>query len=243
MLRTQVIGHGTEAIVCLHGWSSVFDSAPEFTAALGRRYTLILVYLPGYAGEPDDPRTESLDWLLGEIAAAIEPLVFTRFHLLGHSMGAQIAVQLAQRYPEKVEKLILIGVRPPERRRELTGWWLKVPGFVRLIRSIPWLEHRIVNRAFAYALQLTPGNQPKPFRPVNVSVHGAFDTLVAHLRRYADPFQAKRPALYIYGDQDRMRPQIWPAGKELYLVPGAGHWVFAAEPTALADRIRDFLEQ
>ncbi len=241
MLLTRVIGSGKEAIVCLHGWSSIFDSAPEFLEKLGRHFQLVLVYLPGYSGQPDDLQTESVDWLLSEIAATLESRGFTRFHLLGHSMGAQFAVQFAERYPDRIDKLILVGARTPEKRNELSAWWSNLPGITRLVRSILPLEYRVVNRAFAYAQQLTPGREIKTFQPINVSVHGAFDTLIANIRQYSDPFQTKQPTLYIYGENDRMRPDYWPKNKMLYLVKEAGHWVFTAQPGLLAEKIQQFL--
>ena len=62
------------------------------------------------AGESDpEPTTYTVADMAGDVVALLDHLGIERATILGHSMGGYIALQFATRYPERLDKLILVG--------------------------------------------------------------------------------------------------------------------------------------
>lgn len=92
-------------LVCLHGWGlnrQVFKG-------LGERWPgpLRALDLPGHGGAPLADTATLEAW-----ADALLPQLPARCALLGWSLGGQLALQLAQRAPAQVERLVLVATTP-----------------------------------------------------------------------------------------------------------------------------------
>lgn len=94
-------------IVFIHGWgydSSVFQSLIE---VLEDSFRVQTINLPGYNGE-FDVSEYTLSSLIGVVGRQIkEPVT-----LVGWSMGGLVAMKLAEQYPERINKLILLAATP-----------------------------------------------------------------------------------------------------------------------------------
>jgi len=69
--------------------------------------------LPGFgrspAPRPPRPRTLDVSGLAAAVAAAMEAAGLPRAAVLGHSLGGQVAVELADRFPQRVARLVLVA--------------------------------------------------------------------------------------------------------------------------------------
>lgn len=95
-------------LVLLHGWalnSHVWDGV---LGALGDRFTLECVDLPGHGSSPWLPEITDFEAL----ADAITPVLGERCHLLGWSLGAMAALRLAARHAAHIERLVLVAGTP-----------------------------------------------------------------------------------------------------------------------------------
>jgi 2-hydroxy-6-oxonona-2,4-dienedioate hydrolase len=130
-------------IVLVHGIGASSRSLKPAIHALGEEHPVFALDLPGF-GLSDFP-THPLDvtglaealrrWMLeNQVAPAV---------VVGFSSGCQVAVDLAARYPELVEKLVLYGpTMDPEGRNpiRLASRWLR-----GAIHSSPGLAPRLVH--------------------------------------------------------------------------------------------------
>lgn len=111
-LHIETLGQGPD-LVLLHGWamhSGIWGSVRD---QLAQQFRLHLVDLPGHGLSPAcEPGT--LDHLTGIITEMLPE----RCMLGGWSLGGQIAMELALREPERVEKLVLISTTPCFARRD-----------------------------------------------------------------------------------------------------------------------------
>jgi pimeloyl-[acyl-carrier protein] methyl ester esterase len=106
-LHVQTTGTGPR-LVLLHGWalnSHVWDDLVE---RLGGRFTVACVDLPGHGASPWPPEFHDLE----SLAAAIAPEVGTETIVLGWSLGALAALQLALAVPRQVRALVLVAATP-----------------------------------------------------------------------------------------------------------------------------------
>ena len=95
-----------ETVLCLHSSASSGRQWAPIAAALSPRFCVEMPDLLGYAGEQRWPIGASTS--LDAEAQALAPLLSSAgVHLLGHSYGGSIALQIALRWPERVKSLTL----------------------------------------------------------------------------------------------------------------------------------------
>ena len=103
-----------QPVIALHGW---LDNAATFTrlAPLLDGLRIVALDLPGHGHSEHRPRGAAYNiWdYAHDVLQTAEQFGWQRFSLLGHSMGAIVAVLLAGAMPERIERLALIdGVVP-----------------------------------------------------------------------------------------------------------------------------------
>ncbi|HEY0272754.1 MAG TPA: alpha/beta fold hydrolase [Chitinophaga sp.] len=103
-------GHGPALLVCLHGFG---ESAAHFlplAEGLGRRFTLVALDMPLHGrtvwnGEAP-MRKEDLQHILGLL---LQQEGFTRFTLLGYSMGGRLALCAVESMAAQLDALVLLA--------------------------------------------------------------------------------------------------------------------------------------
>lgn len=150
-------GNG-EAILLLHGsgpganaWSNWQFALP----ALGERFDCLAPDLVGYgkSEHPQEPPADTRAWLdawLGQLSGLLDALDVEKAHLVGNSMGGALALHLADRHPERVGRVALMGSMgvpfritdeldalwgfyddpSPERMAEVINWFVYDPATV-----------------------------------------------------------------------------------------------------------------
>jgi len=94
-------------VVLLHGWGSSGGVWKELAAVLAPHYQLHTPDLPGYGATPG-----CVPYTLESVAAAVAGTAPTRCHVVGWSLGGQLALAWARRAPRQVDRLVLISVSP-----------------------------------------------------------------------------------------------------------------------------------
>ena len=109
-------------LVLLHGVASNSTRWAEFIANTGLNYRILAPDLRGN-GAAAAPRTRlGMDVWCADIAAALDAERCARAVIGGHCLGANIALQFAARYPQRVSALVLIEPMPPEALTGTMGW-------------------------------------------------------------------------------------------------------------------------
>ncbi|MEZ4328647.1 MAG: alpha/beta fold hydrolase [Polyangiales bacterium] len=97
------------ALLLIHGIGDDADSWADVIPALAKDFTVIAPDLLGH-GASDKPRA---DYSIGAYANAMRDLLSVldvdRVTVLGHSLGGGVAMQFAYQYPERCERLVLVG--------------------------------------------------------------------------------------------------------------------------------------
>ncbi|MFD5888655.1 alpha/beta fold hydrolase [Streptomyces sp. NPDC060334] len=151
----------------------------------------------GRSAVPADRSSYRCDRLVDDIEALRVHLGLPRMTLLGHSAGANIATQYAARYPDRLDRLVLVG--PGTRAVGLTIDAGTRRALALLRRDEPWFP-----AAFAAleALMEGTGGDPEAVAPF---FHGRWD---AEARRH---HEAGRPdneeAVALFGAEGAFTPQ------------------------------------
>jgi lipase len=101
-------GEGPDPIVCLHGITAQHRSFNAAARLLGPSRGLVGVDLRG-RGDSDKPESGySLATHASDVVRVIDHLGLENALLLGHSMGAFVAMKTALEYPDRVRALVLL---------------------------------------------------------------------------------------------------------------------------------------
>ncbi len=116
--RRPRVGSPADVVVMLHGFGGNKDHWTRFCAHMPEELWLIAPDLPGFGESTKDP---SLSYDLRSQAERLRAFLkrrgVTRFHLLGNSLGGELAVNYALAHPGDVESLVLFdpsGIPSPK---------------------------------------------------------------------------------------------------------------------------------
>jgi len=202
-----------------------------------------------------------VDYVL-DLAQLLDAVGLFPVHLIGHSLGAAVALQYAGIYPDRVGKVIAIeGLGPPPEMIRKAPAWERLRDWIaqmqRLAGRFP-RRYRTVEEAIERMREANPHLTPEQAR--HLTIHGVarnedgtytwkFDNYVRALSPYsfnmqdaADTWaQITCPVLLVRGNESwAAHPEIDARAAafknaRLVTVEGAGHWVHH-------DKLGDFLQ-
>ncbi|MCJ7524857.1 MAG: alpha/beta hydrolase [Candidatus Aminicenantes bacterium] len=103
----QVHGNGP-ALVMIMGFNGTMDLwEPNVIRLLSDHFKVIVFDNRGMGGTTAGHREFSIEQFADETAGLLDALGVGRAHVLGWSMGTEVALELTLRHPDKVDKLVL----------------------------------------------------------------------------------------------------------------------------------------
>ncbi|MFW5451225.1 MAG: pimeloyl-ACP methyl ester esterase BioH [Methylophagaceae bacterium] len=106
-MHIKVIGQGPD-LVMLHGWSMNSAVWHDLAESLANNFTLHLVDLPGHGQSSWQENALEIEVLVDNLASKLPESAYW----LGWSLGGLISIAFTNRFPERVNKLILIAATP-----------------------------------------------------------------------------------------------------------------------------------
>ena len=196
---------GHPAIVLLHGLASNRTRWAEFveTTTLTRHYDVLRVDLRGH-GDTVANGPLSLERWSDDLAALLAARKATSAILIGHSLGAQVALAFASRQPERCAALVLID---PVFREAMRGKWRLIAAFRPLFAGLALLI-RAANRLGLRRRVVVPYDL-KALDVLARQALGSNEAEEAFIRQYSSTradLQHFRTANYLQDLVEMMRP-------------------------------------
>ena len=94
-------------VLLLHGISSSLYTWKDVLPALAGHHDVIAVDLPGF-GDSAIPSPASGDRIARSVVGLMDRLGITRASIVGNSLGGAIAIAIAARLPDRVDRIVLI---------------------------------------------------------------------------------------------------------------------------------------
>ncbi len=104
---SEVQGQGPD-LVLLHGWGLHSDIFAGIMPQLSQHYRVHSIDLPGFGRSPVSKSDYTLEYLIEQVLSVAPESA----HWLGWSMGGMLAMAIAARKPQRVEKLITVAASP-----------------------------------------------------------------------------------------------------------------------------------
>lgn len=215
VIRYQVIGDltsGKTPVLVLHGAFMSIDSMKPLTDLLTGR-PLIVVDQRGHGRTGDLPGPITYEALADDAAAVLADAGVGTADVIGYSMGAGAALQLALRHPERVKHLVIASVSFNEAGN--------LPGFTQMMDGItPEIFAGTPMEAEFKRLSPNPDAFPSVVNKIKVMDKGQ-DWPAEQIRALTSP------TFIIVGDHDIVRPEH---AVELYRLRGGGDTARASQP-------------
>lgn len=270
-VRLHVVNAGPKdgpLVILLHGFPEFwYGWRKQIPVLTGSGYRVLAPDQRGYnlSDKPQGFEPYTFDKLAQDVLGLLQALGRKKAFLVGHDWGAAVAWWLATRYPDKLEKVVVINVPHPlvmqqalgsSVRQLLKSWYIF---FFQLPRLPETLSRGGDWRLMC--LTLTRTSRAGTFSEVNLeryreawSQPGAYTAMLNWYRaaaRYAlqlsRPARVQVPTLLIWGAQDRFLSR-WMAKSsvglcdqgELVFIENATHWVQHEESERVNRLILDF---
>ena len=249
--RFTTLGHGHTVLMLHDADGGHLTFAPSVESFASQGYRAVAVDLPGYGYTPPiEPYSAKA--LAQSCLALVDALQVDKVTLVGHGLGAMVALEAVLREPNRIQRLVLCAGGPPLDESSHETWvdtriaalddglsmaqiadriipmqtGIKaVPEGVRLIRHAMTEVHPLIYR---HAVQALPAFQRNAKALAQISV----------------------PSLLIGGAQDSCTPpealealaRVLPDASTITL-PGIGHWPQLEAPEDFDGLLLDFLNQ
>lgn len=99
-----------EPFLLLHQTSSSSITFSQVRTLFAKHYLVLAMDTPGFGDSFRVTEQHDVSWYASIAVRFLDNLGINRAHVLGHHTGASIACELAAAYPERVNKLILLGM-------------------------------------------------------------------------------------------------------------------------------------
>lgn len=226
-LVAEDLGSGPHPYALIHGIGMGRSVYVDLVERLPGR--VIGLDLPGFGEAPEPERTLTMARHADLIAAFLRSRDISDAVLIGHSMGSQIAAELASRHPQLVDGIVLAG--PTVNSAARSVWEQARYLLIDLIGERPTV---ILRGAREY---LRGG--PHLIRKIRATVVHEPE------KAYA---KVQCPVLVLRGEDDPLAPQSWcreivsliPGRAEMHEIPDHGHGTLISHAEPAAKLITEF---
>jgi 4,5:9,10-diseco-3-hydroxy-5,9,17-trioxoandrosta-1(10),2-diene-4-oate hydrolase len=239
-----------QPLVMLHGAGPGVSAWSNFSgniAGYAARFHTFLIDQPGFGGSesPDEYDRHYLGWTAKTLAGFLDEQKIDKVHLIGNSLGGAVAVRFALDYPERANRLVLMGPgsalsmglfapRPSEGIRRLMDFAAppgptreKMEAFLRtLVFDQSLITDELIDDRFKAATDAATGGGLHSMQRANQNPAFAQS---GELWREAS--KVEHEVLITWGREDRVQPldgaflgfRLLPNAR-LYVFPKCGHW-------------------
>ena len=246
-------GKGEKCVVLLHGYLESMYVWDDFAPLLKDKVRVITVDIPGHGVSVVNGEVHTMEWIADVLRDMLDALEIERVTMVGHSMGGYIALAFCEKYPERLDGVVLLSSTPnpdtdlkrENRRREIA-----------LVKSGKkgTLAHTAAEAGFAEQNRRRLKSYIDDLEEcVHITEDEGIIALLGGMMERKDQNEMLRKStvkqLFILGKMDGYIPlevaegivAVHPQAKVAWLEQ-SGHMGFIEEPEACAEALLEFVE-
>ena len=258
-IRTNYLEQGSgPALVLVHGSGPGVTSYANWRLAMPKLAPHFQVVAPdivgfGYTERPDG-FVYQLDSWIDHLVGFLDALKIERAHFVGNSFGGALSLALASRYPERVDRLVLMGAAGLSFpiTDALEAVWGYEPSEARmgeLMNLFAYDRSMLTAELIAsrYTASIRPGYQESYARMFAAPRQEKLDALATPEE---DVRQLRQPTLIVHGRDDKVIPlanslrlnQLIEQS-DLHVFGQCGHWTQVEKVDPFCALVIDFLQR
>jgi pyruvate dehydrogenase E2 component (dihydrolipoamide acetyltransferase) len=234
-------------VVLLHGFGADRMSWALQQVALAPLAATVAVDLPAHGESGNDVGEGTIASLSEIVAGFLQARGAGPAHLVGHSLGGAIAIDLADRYPGLVASLFLVA--PAGLGQAIDPRFLADFMSMTTVDEAEGVLERLVARPRLINRQMAARALDRLLRP---GTRNGLEKIAAALATAAETLQpaiaaigrSGLPRIVAWGEADRINPidaaRVSEFGGDFSLIPGAGHLPQVENPSAVSAMLRRF---
>jgi pimeloyl-ACP methyl ester carboxylesterase len=257
---------GAPPVLLLHGggYDSASLSYKQSIGPISQYHRVFAPDWPGY-GESDKPKMSyTTEYYVDFLSQLMDALGLEKASLVGISMGGAISLGFSLRWPQRVEKLVLVdshglGKEVPGRKMSYVA--VRLPLLNRVVwailgrsrRMMKWslqtvfhdphsVTSSLVDEVFQEAKKPGVGEAWRSWQRSEIGWSSLHTNFVEKLHTLTVP------TLILHGAEDKYVPVSWAQrahtlikGSELCILPQCGHWLTREKPTEFNRAALEFL--
>ncbi len=253
LLNYQQLGQGPD-VVLIHGLFGSLENLNVIAKALAENYTVTNVDLRNH-GRSFHSETMNYEVMADDIYNLLKNLNISNAHIIGHSMGGKAAMQLALKYNDVVNKLVVLDISPvankPRHSAIFAGLNEVAESNVADRKEADQLLAKHIDEMGVrqFLLKSFAKNDQGQYQwrfnldALNQQYENILSQLDENDSCLCDTLFVKgNDSDYILAEHRPMIMHLFPNAKAK-VIHGAGHWLHAQKPLAVNKAISDFLQQ
>ena len=256
ILHSNLIGNSERELFIIHGFLGMGDNWKTHAKKIAENdFRVHLIDLRNH-GKSFWSNEFNFDLMIDDIYNYAKHHDIKKFSLLGHSMGGNLTMFFAQKFPQLLDKIIIVDIVPKEYKPHHGN----VLNILNSLNSIDFKKVKSRKDADTHLLNYIDDERVRQFLlknlywidkeslglKINIKVLFEFkDKLSIKLQKDS---KFNKPSLFLYGDNspyvdesdfsllNKYFPKI-----QINKVPLSGHWVHADNPSFFLDKTINFL--
>jgi 3-oxoadipate enol-lactonase len=247
-LEYEVRGTG-DPVLLIHGTGVAATFAPTMTQPSLSAYRLIRFHRRGFAGSSRAPVPFTIKDQAADAAALLKGLGVTRAHIVGHSFGGMVALQLALDQPQMVRSLVV--AEPP-----IFNPNAPTSPFAALEKAYTSGDklgamNTFSTMSYGADWRTLAARVPGGPAQVEADVDTVFQSEAPSMVKWgfgeAEAQRIRQPIIYVTGGGRHggslKQLSVWIPKLESRVVPGVTHAMLMEDPKAVAEAIAEFLNR
>lgn len=251
-LNYKVKGNG-KPIIILHGLFGMLDNWNSISNKLAANYTVYTIYQRDH-GKSSKSKEFGYDFVAEDLKTFCDDHELKNIGLIGHSMGGKSAMTFADRYPNLVDRLMVIDIAP----KKYTGGHEHIFDAILSVPIQSITKRSEVDEVLSKSINALGVRQ---FLMKNLSRKkeggfewkANFELLYKHYAEISDIPKLTRNNMmetiflkgensnYILPEDHALISDIYP-NATIINVENAGHWIHAEQPEVVIDNINTFFQ-
>ena len=250
LLHYKEIGEG-KPLVILHGLFGTSDNWQTHAKKLGEYYRVILVDQRNHGHSPWS-EDFTYEYLADDLERLIIHLGIDQFTLIGHSMGGKTAMYYSQKYPTRLEKMVIVDIgikKYPMHHNEI------IKGIKSLdlttISSRSAAEQAMIPFVDSYGVRQFLLKNLYWVEKGKLAWRMNVDVLEREMEEILAPIpniEVWTPTLFLRGAMSNyILDEDWDEIEEIFpdatleTIENAGHWVHSEQPDEFIEKVLGFI--